>query len=172
MYSRHMSQLAEKIALDAIDRKLVALLVDDARMTYQELGRAVRLSANTTADRVRRLHSSGVIRGYHAAIDHRAVGRPLNLISELRLREGYDNAEFDRNLAAIPQIVEAFRTTGEYDYQIRLACTGIDEFEHILAILKGEHGVREVRTRLLLHDIPMPAARILDPPAGPKGLSS
>jgi Lrp/AsnC family leucine-responsive transcriptional regulator len=167
-----MSQLAEKIALDAIDRKLVALLVDDARMTYQELGRAVRLSANTTADRVRRLHSSGVIRGYHAAIDHRAVGRPLNLISELRLREGYDNAEFDRNLAAIPQIVEAFRTTGEYDYQIRLACTGTDEFEHILAILKGEHGVREVRTRLLLHDIPMPAARILDPPAGPKGLSS
>ena len=74
-----MSQLAEKIALDAIDRKLVALLVDDARMTYQELGRAVRLSANTTADRARRLRSSGVIRGYHAAIDHRAIGRPLML---------------------------------------------------------------------------------------------
>jgi Lrp/AsnC family transcriptional regulator, leucine-responsive regulatory protein len=167
-----MSRSVEKIAIDAIDRKLVALLVDDARMTYQELGRAVRLSANTTADRVRRLRSSGVIRGYHAAIDHRAIGRPLNLISDLRLREGYDNAEFHRNLATIPQIVEAFRTTGEYDYQIRLACTGTDDFEHILAILKGEHGVREVRTRLLLHDIPMPAARILDLPARSKGLSS
>ena len=58
--------------------------------------------------------------------------------------------------------------TGEYDYQIRLACTGTDDFEHILSILKGEHGVREVRTRLLLHDIPMPAARILDPQPGPR----
>jgi Lrp/AsnC family transcriptional regulator, leucine-responsive regulatory protein len=164
-----MSYSVEKIAMDAIDRKLVALLVDDARMTYQELGRAVRLSANTTADRARRLRSSGVIRGYHAAIDHRVIGRPLMLISDLRLREGYDNAAFHRNLATIPQIVEAFRMTGEYDYQIRLACTGTDEFEQILSTLKGEHGVREVRTRLLLHDIPMPAARILDPAARSKG---
>jgi Lrp/AsnC family leucine-responsive transcriptional regulator len=150
--------------MDAIDRQLVALLLEDARMTYQELGRAVRLSSNTTADRVRRLRSSGVIQGYHAALDYRTMGRPLNLISDLRLREGYDNDEFHRNLATIPQIIEAFRMTGEYDYQIRLACTGTDEFEHILGILKFEHGVREVRTRLLLHDIPVPAARILDLP--------
>lgn len=148
--------------MDVIDRRLVALLVEDGRMTYQELGRAVRLSANTTADRVRRLRAAGVIRGYHAALNHRALGRPLILISDLRLREGYDNAEFHRNVASIPQIIEAFRMTGEYDYQIRLACTGTDEFERILAVLKTEHGVREVRSRLVLHDIPMPAARILD----------
>jgi Lrp/AsnC family leucine-responsive transcriptional regulator len=150
--------------MDAIDRQLVALLLDDARMTYQELGRAVRLSANTTADRVRRLRAAGVIDGYRATLDFRAIGRPLILVSDLRLREGYDNAEFHRNLASIPQIVEAFRMTGEYDYQIRLACTGTDEFEHILAALKGSHGVREVRSRLVLHDIPMPAARILELP--------
>lgn len=148
--------------MDAIDRHLVALLLEDARMTYQELGRAVRLSANTTAERVRRLRSSGVLRGYHAALDYEAIGRPLILISDLRLREGYNNEEFHRNLASIPQVVEAFRMTGEYDYQIRLACTGTTEFEGILATLKGEHGVREVRSRLLLHDIPMPGARILD----------
>jgi len=52
--------------------------------------------------------------------------------------------------------------TGEYDYQIRLACTDTDEFEHIIGILKGQHGVRELRSRLVLHDIPMPAARILE----------
>ena len=150
--------------MDAIDRQLVALLLDDARMTYQELGRAVRLSANTTADRVRRLRAAGVIHGYHATLDYRAIGRPLVLISDLRLREGYDNAEFHRNLAGIPQIVEAFRMTGEYDYQIRLACTGTDEFEHIIGVLKTRHGVRELRSRLVLHDIPMPAARILDLP--------
>jgi Lrp/AsnC family leucine-responsive transcriptional regulator len=150
--------------MDAIDRQLVALLLDDARLTYQELGRAVRLSANTTADRVRRLRSSGVLRGYHAALDYQAIGRPLILISDLRLREGYDNELFHRNLASIPQIVEAYRVTGEYDYQIRLACTDTTEFEGILAELKQTHGVREVRSRLMLHDIPMPGARILDMP--------
>jgi Lrp/AsnC family leucine-responsive transcriptional regulator len=157
-----MRRLSEEITMDTIDRQLVALLLEDARMTFQELGRAVRLSANTTADRVRRLRASGVVRGYHAALDYDTIGRPLVLISDLRLRDGYDDAEFHRNLATIPQIVEAFRVTGDYDYQIRLACTGTEEFEQILAVLKGEHGVRDVRSRLLLHDIPMPAARILE----------
>ncbi|MGH3759983.1 Lrp/AsnC family transcriptional regulator [Actinophytocola sp.] len=148
--------------MDAIDRRLIALLLDDARLTYQELGRAVRLSANTTADRVRRLRRQGIISGYHAHLDYDAIGRPLILISDVRLREGYDNKRFHESLAGIPQIVEAFRVTGEYDYQLRLACTGTTEFERVLDALKTEHGVREVRSRLLLHDIPMPGDRILD----------
>lgn len=148
--------------MDSIDRELVALLLDDARLTYQELGRAVRLSANTTADRVRRLRSSGVLRGYHAALDYDAIGRPLHLISDIRLREGTDNAAFEANLATIPQVTEAYRVTGEYDYQLRTSCTGTDEFERILDVLKREHGVREVRSRLMLHAIPMAGARILD----------
>jgi Lrp/AsnC family transcriptional regulator, leucine-responsive regulatory protein len=148
--------------MDAIDRQLVALLLDDARLTYQELGRAVRLSANTTADRVRRLRSSGVLRGYHAALDYETIGRPLILLSDLRLREGVDNAEFHRGLAGLPQVIEAYRVTGEYDYLIRVACTGTAEFEQIVNALKRDHGVREVRSRLVLHDIPMAGARILE----------
>jgi Lrp/AsnC family transcriptional regulator, leucine-responsive regulatory protein len=148
--------------MDAIDRKLVALLLDDARLTYQELGRAVRLSANTTADRVRRLRGTGVLSGYHARLDYEAIGRPLILISDIRLREGYDPELFHRGLITITQVVEAFRVTGEYDYQLRVACTGTAEFERVLHQLKTEHGVREVRSRLLLHDIPLPGARILD----------
>lgn len=148
--------------MDAIDRQLVALLLDDARLTYQELGRAVQLSANTTADRVRRLRKHGVISGYHARLDYEAIGRPLILISDIRLREGYDNARFHASLAGIPQVVEACRVTGEYDYQLRLACTDTVEFEHVLDTLKTEYGVREVRSRLLLHDIPIQSAKILD----------
>lgn len=148
--------------MDSIDRQIIALLLDDARLTYQELGRAVRLSPNTTADRVRRLRSSGVIRGYHAALDHEAIGHPLHLLSDLRLREGTDNATFQENLATIPQITEAYRVTGEYDYQIRVFCRDTSEFERIVDTLKRDHHVREVRSRLVLHAIPMAGARILD----------
>jgi Lrp/AsnC family transcriptional regulator, leucine-responsive regulatory protein len=148
--------------MDLIDRQIIALLLDDARLTYQELGRAVRLSANTTADRVRRLRSSGVLSGYHATLDYEAIGRPLHLLSDLRLREGTDNAAFQENLATIPQITEAYRVTGEYDYQIRVFCRGTVEFERIVDTLKRDHNVREVRSRLVLHAIPMSGARILD----------
>jgi Lrp/AsnC family transcriptional regulator, leucine-responsive regulatory protein len=148
--------------MDLIDRQLVALLLDDARLTYQELGRAVRLSANTTADRVRRLRTSGILRGYHAALDYEAIGRPLHLISDVRLREGAENAVFQDSLAAIPQVTEAYRVTGEYDYQLHLSCTGTGEFENIVDALKRDHSVREVRSRLVLHAIPMNGARILD----------
>lgn len=148
--------------MDAIDRQIVTLLLDDARLTYQELGRAVRLSANTTADRVRRLRSSGVLKGYHAALDYEAIGRPLLLISDVRLRENADNAEFQHGLAAIPQITEAYRVTGEYDYQLHMSCTSTPEFQDIVDTLKRDHSVREVRSRLVLHAIPLAAARILD----------
>ena len=88
--------------MDAIDRQLLTLLLADARTTYQELGRAVCLSANTVAERVRRLRSVGVIRGYHADLDLAALGRGLTLLSDVRLREGVDRAEFERGLATRP----------------------------------------------------------------------
>ncbi|WP_020496098.1 Lrp/AsnC family transcriptional regulator [Sciscionella marina] len=148
--------------MDSTDRKLIALLLEDARLTYQELAKSVRMSANTVADRVRRLRAAGIISGYHAKLDHTRLGRPLVLVSDLRLREGYDNERFHESVASIPQIFEAFRTTGEYDYQIRVACTGTAEFERVIATLKRDHGVREVRSRLLLREIPLPAARVLE----------
>lgn len=148
--------------MDATDRKLITLLLEDARLTYQELAKTVRMSANTVADRVRRLRSAGVIAGYHAKLDYQRLGRPLLLVSDLRLREGTDNERFHEGVTRIPQIIEAFRTTGEYDYQVRVACTGTEEFERVVATLKQEHGVREMRSRLVLRDIPMPTARILE----------
>jgi Lrp/AsnC family leucine-responsive transcriptional regulator len=148
--------------MDAIDRRLVTLLLHDARATYQELGQAVRLSANTVADRVRRLRSSGVLRGYHAQVDLAALGRGLTLLSDVRLREGMDRKEFERSVAAVPQVIGAMRLTGEYDYQLRVACADPAEFEGVIDRLKRDHGVRELRSRLLLHEVELGVARLLE----------
>ncbi|HET9654333.1 MAG TPA: Lrp/AsnC family transcriptional regulator [Kineosporiaceae bacterium] len=149
--------------MDDIDRDLVRLLLADARATYQDLGRAVRLSANTTAERVRRLRTSGVLSGYHAGVDLAALGRGLILLSDVRLREGTDNTEFERRLADVPQVVGAMRLTGEYDYQLRVACADPTEFESVVDRLKLRHGVRELRSRLLLHEVPLGPDRLLGP---------
>src|ERR1700689_3009265 len=101
--------------MDAIDRVLIRELLRDARVSYQELGRTARLSANTVADRVRRLRSSGVISGYHAQLDLAMLGRSLRLMSDVRLREAVDRAEFERGLAEVEQVIGAVRLTGDYD---------------------------------------------------------
>lgn len=148
--------------MDAVDREILAVLLHDGRITYQELGRAVRLSANAVADRVRRLRRSGILRGYRADLDFAALGRPLVLVTEVRLRDGVSGAEFERALSAFPQIFSAAHVTGDYDYQLRMACTDTIEFEELIARLKRDHGVRELRSRLVLRQIPLDPAGVLE----------
>ncbi|WP_327064259.1 Lrp/AsnC family transcriptional regulator [Kitasatospora sp. NBC_01302] len=140
--------------MDRIDRHLLTLLLQDGRATYQELGRQVRLSANTVADRVRRLQ---------AELDLAAFGRGMQMISDIRLRDDTDRRAFERQLADVPQVVSAMRLTGDYDFQVRLACTDAREFETVIDRLKAELGVREVRSRLVLHEVSLGLDRILEP---------
>jgi Lrp/AsnC family transcriptional regulator, leucine-responsive regulatory protein len=147
--------------VDAIDQQLITLLLHDGRATYQELGRQVRLSANTVADRVRRLQTSGVIRGYRAELSMGTLGRGMEVISDIRLREGVDRGAFEKQLQDVPQVIGAMRLTGEYDYQMRLACTDTPDFESVIDRLKGELGVREVLSRLLLHEVPLSLERVI-----------
>jgi len=149
-------------AMDAIDRVLIKELLRDARVTYQELGRAALLSANTVADRVRRLRSSGVVSGYHAELNLTMLGRGLRLMSDVRLREGKDRGEFERDLGKVEQVIGAARLTGDYDYLLQMACVDPEEFEQVIDRLKREHGVREIRSRLVLHEVPINLDRLLD----------
>ena len=139
--------------MDPIDRDILRHLVEDGRATYQELSRAVRLSANTVAERVRRMRSSGAILGYRAQLDPVALGRPLAMISEIRLGETVVRREFEAGLGDVPQVVSGSRLTGDYDYELRLACRDATEFESIVDRLRQDHGVIAIRSRMVLHDL-------------------
>ena len=148
--------------MDRIDRQLLALLVGDGRATYQELGRQVRLSANTVAERVRRLRTSGVIDGYRAELNPEALGRGLHMLSDIRLRETISRRAFEEQLHEVPQVIGAMRVTGEYDYQLRVVCVDAHEFETVIDRLKADLGVREARSRLMLHEVPLGPERLLE----------
>ncbi|MFD0431236.1 Lrp/AsnC family transcriptional regulator [Streptomyces zhihengii] len=149
--------------MDRIDRQILHVLLTDARATYQELGRRVQLSANTVAERVRRLQASGVVRGYRAELDLHALGHGMEMISNIRLREGFDRAAFEEGLRTVPQVVGAMRLTGDFDYQLRMACADSREFEAVIDLLKAEHGVQRLNSRLLLHEVDLGPGRLVAP---------
>lgn len=153
MYSR-------KRLFDDVDRQLVNALVADGRMTYQELGRAVHLSANSVADRVRRLRGSGLLAGFHAELDLERLGRTLVALSDTKLHADVDRLDFERELAAIPQVLAATHTTGEYDYQIRVACTDTQDLEQVVDRLRAM-GVREIHSRIVLGEVRFDPTRLL-----------
>ena len=105
------------------------------------------------ADRVRRLRSEGLITGYRAELNPAALGRPLAMISEIRLGEKVVRREFADSLKEVPQVVAGSRLTGDYDYELRIACRDAAEFEEVVDRLRSNHGVVSIRSRMVLHDL-------------------
>ncbi|WP_416981850.1 Lrp/AsnC ligand binding domain-containing protein [Streptomyces sp. T028] len=87
----------------------------------------------------------------------------MQLISDIRLREAVDRWAFEEQLADVPQVISAVRMTGEYDFQLRVACADAREFETVVDRLKAELGVREVRSRLVLHEVALDPGRAVEP---------
>jgi Lrp/AsnC family transcriptional regulator, leucine-responsive regulatory protein len=149
--------------LDQADRALLRLLAQDSRASYQELGRAVRLSANATAERVRRLRRGGVIRAYTLEVEPGALGQNLRALTSVKLRDDIRRVEFEARLAAVPQVVAASHTTGEYNYELTIDCVDPSELELVVDRLKEQAGVRDANSRLVLSEVPLDPLRVLEP---------
>jgi len=125
--------------LDATDRKIIGELIADGRVSYAELGRRVSLSPPAVAERVQRLERAGVITGYRAEIDPRALGYPLTAI--IRIKPAARQLPKIPQLAAeIPEISECHRITGEDCFFLKVHLRSIEELSPLLDrfLLYGE----------------------------------
>lgn len=144
---------------DPIDRAIIRRLLIDARISWQALGREVSLSANATAERVRRLEQQGIISGYRAELNQRALGRSFDVVIGLRARPDHDRVALEAWLRRQPCITEAVHLTGAHDYLVRALCRDTTELDDLLMAMKAEGGVAETETRVVLRHLD------LDPPA-------
>ena len=145
------------IALDTTDRQIIAELAKDGRISFAELGRRVSLSSPAVTERVRRLEQTGVITGYRAEIDPRALGYSLTAI--VRVKPAVRQLSKIAELAAdIPQIEECLRITGEDCFYMKLHLGSIEELPSVLDrfLLYGE------TTTSIVNATPVPRR---DPPA-------
>jgi Lrp/AsnC family leucine-responsive transcriptional regulator len=136
--------------VDDIDRRLVALLVADARASYAELARAVGLSAPSVHDRVRRLERSGAITGYAAVVDPHAVGLGVTALVGILQREGVEQDDLATSLAAIEEVEDCWFVAGEEAFVVKVRVADIDALEHILGVLRRTKGVARTRTTVVL----------------------
>lgn len=136
--------------MDQLDRRILAIMAADGRITLQELAARVQLGPTATRERLRRLEERGVIVGYRAIADAAVVGYPLEALVEIDLAPGADMDAFEQGLLARPAVVEALHATGERDYLVRLRCADTDELHRCVRELKTELGAVRTITRLVL----------------------
>jgi Lrp/AsnC family leucine-responsive transcriptional regulator len=128
---RRRANAYEGSLLDEIDRRLLAELAEDGRLTMAELGRRISLSPPAVAERVQRLERTGVITGYRATIDPKAIGYPIAAV--VRVRPASRQLQKIPEVArATPEVVECYRITGEDCFFLKLHLRSIDDLEEIL----------------------------------------
>jgi DNA-binding Lrp family transcriptional regulator len=150
--------------MDAVDRKILALLQEDGRLTVTDLAGRVGLSISPCHRRVRELERSGAIRGYRAVVDAGAVGLGFEAIVFITMRQ--EDREtlmgFEEGVAAIPQVLQAERLFGDPDYLLRIVTSDLAAYQRLqderLSVLPGVQRMTSTLVmKRVVHDRPLPA---------------
>jgi len=137
--------------MDDVDLHALALLGAHGRMSWAELGDELGLSAPAAAERVRRLETAGVIRGYAALVDAEAVGRGLAAVIAVTLERPSHRAGFLRWARPSDAVQECHHVAGDDDYLLKVRCADTRQLETLLGDgLKALPGVARTRTTIVL----------------------
>jgi DNA-binding Lrp family transcriptional regulator len=150
--------------MDALDRKILALLQNDGRLTVTELAAQVGLSVSPCHRRVRELERRGAIRGYRAVVDAAALGLSFEALVFVTMRR--EDREtllaFEDGLANIPNVVQAERLFGDPDYLLRVVTADLAAYQRLQdEKLTALPGVQRMTSTLVMKrvvpDRPLPA---------------
>ena len=142
--------------MDTKDRRLLAELQRDARLTMQELADRVGLSSSAAWRRVKALEESGVIDRYAAIANTRKAGFGLSSMVHLSLaRHEQKNVDhFIREVLQHPEVLECFQTSGDADFHLRVVVPDIDAYNEFLdGFIFKLPGVSQVRSNIILKEI-------------------
>lgn len=129
--------------MDNIDQKILAELQREGRLSLTELADRVKLSLSPCHRRVRTLEQAGIIAGYHAALNPKALGLEFEALLFITMRSADRDTldAFEASVTAIPSVVAAHRLFGDPDYLLRILTKNLDAYQHLyddhLATLPG-----------------------------------
>jgi len=141
------------LKLDSIDRHILAELQADGRITNVELSRRVGISAPPCLRRVRALEEAGLIHGYHADLEARALGFDVMVFAQVGLlsQAGADLVAFEQQVENWPLVRDCYMLNGEVDFLLRCVAPDLSSFQRFLTEdLTAAPNVASVRTQLVV----------------------
>ena len=123
----------KEIAIDALDRAILAALLQDGRLSQVELAERIPLSATAIARRIRALEDKGVIQGYQARINRQALGLGMTVLVHIGLTSQNEDLleAFEKAVASAPSVVSCHLMSGEDDYLLTVIARDLADFERI-----------------------------------------
>ena len=120
--------------MDNLDRKILQVLQADSRTSLHDIGQAVGLSPSPCWGRIKKMEEAGVIEGYTVRLNAQALGLGETVLVQVTLDNHSDNTleKFGETLASIPEVIEAWLVSGEYDYLLRIAVKDTKDYERLL----------------------------------------
>ena len=151
-YNSDMS--AQDRTLDDSDRIILNKLQDNARETQAEIARVVGLAPSAVLERIRKLESRRVIRGYSAQLDPVALGQSMLAFVAVRSNEGPSDNSVAEQLASLPQVLEVHHVAGEDCYLVKIRTRDAESLGILLRTTIGRiPGVRSTRTTIVLETL-------------------
>jgi len=125
---------ASEVELDPFDRKILAILAEDGRISVTDLARQVGISKTPCQVRMRRLIETGVITGFHAALDPAKLGLDHIAFTEVKLSDTRENALEDFNAAVrrIPEVEECHMIASSFDYLLKVRTADVRRYRFVL----------------------------------------
>ena len=142
--------------IDRLDLRILNVLQQDARITNQALADRVALSPSACLRRVRDLETRGLITGYRAQVAVDRIRSATIVMAQVSFKEhaldGFSH--FDQRILAMPEVVEAFRISGAYDYMLRVIVNDVHEWKDIARmLLGGNYGVEKIVSQFLMDEV-------------------
>jgi Lrp/AsnC family leucine-responsive transcriptional regulator len=136
--------------VDSVDRRLLDALRANARATYAELARLVKLSAPAVHERVAKLEAAGVITGYHAAVAVESLGFAINALIGIFVNDRADTDDLAAALAALPAVEHCWFVAGEETFVVKVRVPDVAGLERAIRTLNAINGVARTRTTVVL----------------------
>ena len=152
--------------MDAIDRKILAVLQDDASLSVAEIGKRVGLSSTPCWKRIQKLESDGVIQRRVAVVDQDKVGLGVTVFVSIETGDHSEDwlQHFAEVVCAMPEVMEFYRLAGDVDYMLRVVVADMQSYDIFYKKLIGAVPLKNVTSRFAMEKIksvtalPVPAA--------------
>ena len=139
--------------MDKLDYQIISELRKNARQTASDISKTIHLSVSTVIERIKKMEKSGLIENYTAIINDAKAGNDITVMMEVSMDHPRYNDAFIATVREMPNIIECYYMTGEFDFVLKICCRSSEHLELIHNRIKDCEGVRLTRSHYILRTV-------------------